>query len=303
MSNLWIPYNDLTAYPAIEAFEVHNTRSNSNGTTSGQLPQSRVTLRIPHNMEDTATRRLLGDPCVWPYFATPGPRYCISVQSRPDGGKYEAVDTEKTSYDSVFLDCTYSYRKGVYRTNPYFPLALLYVEDHIEPRTELLPQDHRQFNWTSDSRAVGQDQTPYKVQAGDTLTHTVSGLQGYNLLWSRWIGMVHNQSYSSTLVGVTFEPNSLLLRSINIINEVTQSDYGPGMGFGSFTLVARFEYRDICDPGAAVGDACRIDRWNKFYRPIETNPKGFIYDTMKFKNNSAQQFTPVQSNNMMDILF
>jgi hypothetical protein len=292
----WIkPRPPALANPPI-LYEVHNTRNSNFFSTGGGAPTTTVKLAVRAVDEDVAIEELLGRPDVNTFPGlNPIILHPVQVIISPDGGEFTLEANEKAKYQFKFLDITYIARPGTYvnhRENlNSTDIVLFYIEDRLEGRTEMIPVTNEKFVWTTPEAggiqtAVSRDATPRIYIRGHTLIHIVSGFVDYQETWHDLIGSVNLAAYRSLNLGINYEADSLMLRTLEVVAEWTHNSYTHASTH-TYTVICRYEYKMTGNDGKPYG-------WNRFHRQTNTVDEAWIYDTMETKDEHKifKPYTP-----------
>lgn len=264
-----MPYANKT-----DVFEIQGTRRELYYNFGNSLPTASVSLLVASEDAHAAIKEIMGGPLKYPIADALKlfPLWAASVELSTDLSEYEQLITDPQVINylgTVVLKVDYSGRLGSYYKskkeedaekeaeeedpdNPDNPVAYnYYVEDDLEPRVEYHPIDARKVCWNDkDKTPLSPEETPIRLEPGNTLTHTVVGFVKFKDYWLELIGTVADQSYYSQNTETFFYSKTLLLRSMTANLEYSHRSYETGKP--TWTLVCRYEAKEI--------------GWNKFWK-------------------------------------
>lgn len=220
-------------YSAIECAEVHGTFSEDFSIEGGM--QASVVLECSAANKDALVDDLLSNQREWPGL--------LGWAVRPRA--YAATATP-FSTNSPVVDQTYNwdtYRVAVkYTTDPTRTL----FSETIEPMVEFVRLDHRFFRWAS-GVPLTEGEAPGIIRREFKLVR-----KNFNKLFVptgiiTLPGSVNRDPYTSSLLGVTFNPETLLFGPDPVDRTVTSA------GTAGFNYSLSFHFKP--------------NGWNKYWRP------------------------------------
>lgn len=261
--------------PVIACDEVFGTSQEDGSYTTGT---AKVQLRCTW-----ANRRLLasdllygtdGTPRQWPSNSS---LYCTQVSVKPELTKYTASGQE-IIYEHAILDVSYAIPGnqggGGGGGVPMDPINL--YSETLTPYTRVMTLGPSGFEWTSDGAALKSGEEPGKVIHGMRLTRHLFSVAAISSTILDLPGSVHNATYQSQLLGLTFAANTLLFIPPELSRTVT------GAGASAWDLKLSWDYQK--------------DEWNKVWRKdTETFDSishigGGVYKSYPEKSHSAFLF-------------
>jgi len=255
-------------WSTIDCTEESNTRRES-VSLKGDLQLS-VTLRCAWEDRWDLVDDLLFVGGVWPEFASwDNPPLAQSAKISPvvtpqKGGP--GVAGQEILYGEALVDVVYGLDSST-------DLAA----ESLESSAQFARLDYQQFRWQSDTAALLPDQSPGQLKRGLCLARTV-----YKMLLVPSVvlqaGSVNQSAYTSSLLGITFDEETLLLQPANISRTIRTDGTTP------YNVATKLLYRP--------------DGWNKYYRAATDS-----WDYIEHVANPGSPFKSYPPVDMSAILF
>ena len=210
--------------------------------------EASVTLRLPWADRHLAAADVLSNRREWPHG---GPTFGVkpranSVSWVPDETRYAAAG-QIIFYEDALFTINYS---SAEETD--------LVAESLEPSAEFITLDHREFRWSSDDgEPLLEAEAPGRLQRGLTIVRTLYHLTSIPTVVATGIGKVNHATYTSGILGLIFQPETLLYTPPTISRTITTG------GTKGWNLTVRFMYKP--------------EGWNKFWR-AKTNAFAEIYN-------------------------
>lgn len=251
-----------TYSPVVTCYEELASVSESYSLTAS--PEARVTLRCAFSDRYGLVADLLGNKRAWPHGTFTSPPTAQSASIRNVATTQSSVG-QSIVYDHSLIDVVYNHETRDL------------VAESLEPTADFITLDHRFFRWGSAAGApLAQGEAPGKLRRGLNLRRTlynVSSPLSSQLLTS--VGGVNDTTYSSTLLGLSFDPGTLLFTPplLDIVIDTSGTD--------GFTVDMKFMFRP--------------EGWNQYWRAASQ-----AYEEIYLVNGGAYKSYPEVS--MSDLL-
>lgn len=222
----------MGVYSAIDCTEVSGTR-NEQATIEGGWSAS-VQLKVTNANKEALINDLLTYQRDYPNLLTAYKPRAFSAAAKPFSSNTPAVG-QAYVYDHYLVDVQYA-------SDPERTL----VSESIEPTVEFIRLDHRHFRWTSGAPLT-------EGEAPGVLRPELKLVRKYfnKLLVPNEVitkpGHVHNQPYTSPLLGITFPAGTLMLAPEPVDRTITTA------GSQGFNYTISLLYKP--------------NGWNKYWRP------------------------------------
>ena len=157
-----------------------------------------------------------------------------------------------------------------YTTNPDVQL----ISETLQPEFEFVLLDHRYFRWSSGAPLV-EGEAPGLLQPGVTLIRQYYKSAALPTLFLSAGGKVHNASFISSYLGITFGSETLLYAPDPAVQSLTMG------GASGFDFALKFHYRP--------------QGWNTFFR-ASTNAWESIYNSA---GTQVKPYTPADLSSLL----
>jgi hypothetical protein len=215
-------------WSAVDCDEIHGTRSENTGVNTFNAS---VVLKCDYGSRYALVNDLIYAPRSWPDF---GQAVARTAAIKPIEG----------AYDTIGQECMYKY--ALVTVNYTTDADADVITESIEPVSEFRILDHRLFRWGSATgQLVNENEAPGVIVRGFNIVRTFK----MDLVPSSILtlpGSTNSAAYTSSLLGLTFAPETLLF-GVNPITRVIKNISGPS----SFSVSVKFGYKD--------------KTWNKFW--------------------------------------
>lgn len=259
----------MASYSSVACAEVHGTQQENWGTDGFSAS---VVLQCAWNLRHALMADLLAYARAWPHGSFTDPPRARTCSCVPDGAAF--------SEDGQAVNYTYDALVTVnYSTSSPETKDDQLVSESLEPNAEFLRLDFRRFRWGSQTGdPILEDEAPGKLLKSLNLVRThyqVAGPLPTALL--SLIGSTNNAAYTSTLVDLTFEQDTLLYNPPSLSRTITTG------GAKAWTIRMKFSHKP--------------QGWNKFWRS-KTQSYESIYEV-----GSASAYENYPQNNFSAFLF
>lgn len=225
----------MADWSAVDCAEEFGTRreSFSLGPFSGA-----VTLRCAWADRYNLVDDLLYVGRAWPEFSSwDNPPLAQTAVIRPGNSKSGTgmPDGQEMIYDDVLVDVTYGMDQSVDK-----------VAESIESAAQFQLLDYNKFNWGSGSGpALTEQEAPGRLLRGLVLSRTIYQMSAVPVAVLQ-AGAVNNAPYTSSLLGITFPTETMMLAPASVSRTIRTDGSTP------FTVSLKF----IVEPNG----------WNKVFR-------------------------------------
>lgn len=214
-------------YSSVDCEEVHGTKKEGGAFAF----TASVKLRCAYNDRLSLADDLI-DNGVWPSFTSARVK---SVAIEPDYAKY-TTDGQECIYTHAFVTPSYSSADDVD-----------VISESIEPTAEFRLLDHRLFRWSSGSGPLlNEKEAPGQIIRGFNLIRTLYRLPAVPTNLLTLPGTCNLATYESTLLGLTFAPETLLFTPAPITRTIKLS------GSPGFNVTVKMTFKS--------------SGWNRFWR-------------------------------------
>lgn len=223
----------MATYSSITCCEEFGSQQ-ENRTLSDWSPS--VVLRCAWSSRHALVADLLGNRREWPHGTGDKPR-AVSASIVPfPSTEVGTITGQSHNYDDALVTVNYS-------SNVESDL----VSESLEPTVEFQILDYKRFRWGSGSGdPLLEGEAPGKQLRGLNLVRTFYGLSSLPTEILTGVGKVHNASYVSSLLGLTFAADTLLFVPPSLNRTITTA------GSRGWTATVKFVYKP--------------ETWNKFWR-------------------------------------
>jgi hypothetical protein len=238
---------------------MHGTKKESATATSFSAT---VNLKCAWTDRFTLADDLVTNERSWPYFA---PAKARQVAITPVYGKY-TTSSQTCEYEEAILTVSYN-------TDPDRDL----VTESIEPTAEFRILDHRAFRWQNNNGLLlNENEAPGQIIRGLNIVRTLYNRPTVPISLLSLPGAVNLAAYTSTLLGLTFAPETLLFGIQPITRSIKLS------GSTGYNITVKMSYKE--------------STWNKFW-----NQKTKAYDSIYEYNGAI--YKPYTPASFSDFLF
>lgn len=147
------------------------------------------------------------------------------------------------------------------------------VSESIEPTVEFLTLDHKRFRWgAADGDVLLEGEAPGMQMRGMNIVRTLYAIQQVPAAVLTSMGKSNDAAYTSQLLGLTFDTETLLYHPPNLSRVITSA------GTEGFTLTMKFQYKP--------------ETWNKYWRAkTQTYEKIYLAGGAEYKNFPPADFS------------
>lgn len=250
----------MSSYSSVTVWESHSHGLPQENKSIDSW-EAQVTLQCAWTDRHTAANDILGNRREWPHGTGVKPT-AREVGIRPLEGEY-TVTGQCNIYDYALLDVQYSSEDR--------DLA----SDSVEPNVEFIPLDYKRFRWDDPSGdPLLEAEAPGKQHRSINIVRTLYNVAGpLPAVLLTGIGGCNDVLYSSSSLGLSFAPETLLYGGYNSNQTITTS------GAEGYTLVMRFLYKPDGWNYFWRGD---VEAWSQIYDIASTGDPYFNYPLTDF---------------------
>lgn len=244
------------SYSTITCHEEHGTRDEKIGPDGFECS---VTLRVAYADRYSLVEDLLINERLWPHFnalvaPTASSAVIENVGLEDNGDPTNGV----MQYSESLVKVSYSTEKKDL------------ISEELEPTMDFRTLDHRFFRWSSGAMLM-EAEAPGRILRGFNYTRTYFYVTSLPTEITTLIGSVNNIARSSTALGLTFAPETLLYNAPSVSRTIAAS------GAETFTVKIRLSYKP--------------SGWNTFWRAesqsyerIHLIANGAVYNNFPLAN-------------------
>lgn len=204
-----------------------------------------VTVQCAYAARHALVAEVMGT--AYPNSSFGNPPQCINAVIRPLQGESAGTAGQTNIYTTAEVTFTYSSK------------VQDLVSESLEPTAEFLTQDYRMFRWgAANGDPLTEGEAPGKLFKGMNIVRTLYQLTSAPASILTAIGGVNVAEYTSSLLGLTFAPETLLYQPPHLAR-IIKTDGTIGR-----TVTMKFGYKP--------------QTWNKYWRARK--PGGAGYDSL-----------------------
>lgn len=230
----------MGVFSSVDCCEMHGTRQ---GTHTADKSEYSVQLKVSEDDRENLIADLFDN--AWP---SDSDARVVSIEERPIASNY-TVDDQEIVYPETILTVKYSNNPddGSEPTTGTPPDGADRLSESLTPNVEFITLDYKRFRWGSaNGDVLIEAEAPGKQVFSTALVRTHYGVTTLSNTVLSEIGKVNASAYTSALLGLTFEIDTLLYAPPELSRTIKST------GASAWTLKLTFLHKPT--------------RWNKFWR-------------------------------------